>query len=164
MPLFQFHRSTSEFHDTSGDVRNGGELGCLFIPAFLSYFNQFEGICRRVCIVVLCRHCSRICGVKNVDSCLCRKVCASASPKGSASEEMQQRKEESRKTEELLPYTKKTIAPEETTTMITPRALPEIHRTIRKADMVAGVRMEFIQLATSSSPTAPLREEDRVAG
>ena len=24
--------------------------------------------------------------------------------------------------------------------------------------------MEFIQLATSSSPTAPLREEDRVAG
>ena len=83
---------------------------------------------------------------------------------GLSKREMQQRKEESRKTEELLPDTKKTIAPEETTTMITPRALPEIHRTIRKADMVAGVRMEFIQLATSSSPTVPLREEDRVAG
>lgn len=83
---------------------------------------------------------------------------------GLSKREMQPRKEESRTTEELLLDTKKTTAPEETTTMITPRALPEIHRTIRKADMEAEVRMEFIQLATSSSPIAPLREGDRVAG
>lgn len=83
---------------------------------------------------------------------------------GLSKQEMQQRKEESLRKEGLLLDTRKTIAPEETTTMITLRVLPEIHRTIRKADMEAEVRTEFIQRATSSSPTTPLQEADRVAG